>query len=91
MLVGNGALECALLVFMGGEEVVVMVGKIMGEVFSVWMMGSVLMLWAMLSASSIVVGVCALGGDGVAGQMVVVGCPMVSSRAACKASAGDWL
>ena len=91
MLVGNGALECALLVFIGGEEVVVMVGEIMGEVFSVWMMGSVLMLWAMLSASSTVVGVCALGGDGVAGRTVVVGCPMVSSRAACKALAGDWL
>ena len=89
MLVGNGALECALLVFIGGEEVVVMVGEIMGEVFSVWMMGSVLMLWAMLSVSSTVVGVCVLGGDGVAGRMVVVGCPMVSSRAACKASAGD--
>ena len=44
MLVGNGALECTLLVFIGGEEVVVMVGEIMGEVFSVWMMGSVLML-----------------------------------------------
>ena len=73
MLVGNGALECALLVFTGGEEVVVMVGEIMGEVFSVWMMGSVLILWAMLSASSTVVGVCALGGDGVAGRTVVVG------------------
>ena len=67
MLVGNGALACALLVFVGGEEVVVMVGEIMGEVFSVWMMGFVLMLWVRLSASSTVVGVCALGGDGVAG------------------------
>ena len=45
----------------------------------------------MSSASSIVVGVCVLGVDGVAGQMVVVGWLIVSSRAACKASAGDWL
>ena len=67
MLAGNGALVCVLLVFMGGEEVVVMVGEVMGEVFSVWMMGSVLMFWVRLSASSTVVGVCALGGDGVAG------------------------
>ena len=91
MLVGNGALEWVLLVFVAGEEVVVMVGEIMGEVFSVWMMGSVLMLWAILSVSSTVVGVCALGGDGVARRTMVVGCPMVSSRAACKASARDWL
>ena len=73
MLAGNGALVCVLLVLVGGEEVVVMVGKIMGEVFNVWMIGSVLILWAMLSASSTVVGVCALGGDGVAGRIVVVG------------------
>ena len=73
MLAGNGALVCVLLVFTGGEEVVVMVGKIMGEVFNVWMIGSVLMLWAVLSVSSIVVGVCALGGEGVAGRTVVVG------------------
>ena len=44
MLAGNGALVCVLLVFVGGEEVVVMVGEIMGEVFNVWMIGSVLML-----------------------------------------------
>ena len=81
---------CVLLVVTGGEEVVVMVGEIMGEVFSVWMMGSVLMLWVILSASSIVVGVCALGGDGVAGRTVVVGWLIDSSRAACNVSAGDW-
>ena len=91
MLVGNGALEWVLLVFVAGEEVVVMVDEIMGEVFSVWMMGSVLMFWAMLSVSSTVVGVCALGGDGVAGRTVVVGWLIDSSRAACNASAGDWL
>ena len=45
------------MVVTGGEEVVVMVGEIMGEVFSVWMMGSVLMLWVILSVSSTVVGV----------------------------------
>ena len=73
MLAGNGALVCVLLVFTGGEEVVVIVGEIMGEVFNVWMIGSVLMLWVMLSASSTVVGVCALDGDGVAGRIVVVG------------------
>ena len=73
MLVRNGALECALLVFVRDEEVVVMVGEIMGEVFNVWMMGSVLMLWVRLSASSTMVGVCVLGGDGVAGRTVVVG------------------
>ena len=89
MLVGKGALVCVLLVVPGGEVVVVMMGEVMGEVFNVWMMGSVLMLWAMLSVSSIVVGVCALGGDGVAGRTVVVGWLIVSSRAACKASAGD--
>ena len=50
-------------------------------------MGSVLMIWVVLSASSTVVGVCALGVDGVAGRMVVVGWLTVSSRAACKASA----
>ena len=89
MLVGNGALVCMLLVFLGGEVVVVMMGEVVGEVFNDWMIGSVLMLWAMLSVSSIVVGVCALGGDGVAGRTVVVGWLIVSSRAACKASAGD--
>ena len=89
MLAGNGALVCVLLVFPGGEVVVVMMGEVMGEVFNVWMMGSDLMLWVMLSVSSIVVGVCALGGDGVAGRTVVVGWLIVSSRAACKASAGD--
>ena len=44
----------------------------------------------MSSASSIVVGVCVLGVDGVAGQTVVVGWLIVSSRAACNTSAGDW-
>ena len=73
MLAGNGALVCVLLVVTGGEEVVVMMGEIMGDIFNVWMIGSVLMLWVMLSASSTVVGVCALGGDGVAGRTVVVG------------------
>ena len=73
MLAGNGALVCTLLVFPGGEVVVVMMGEVIGEVFNVWMMGSVLMLWVMLSASSTMVGVCALGGDGVAGRTVVVG------------------
>ena len=43
----------------------------------------------MLSVSSIMVGVCALGGDGVAERTVVVGWLIVSSRAACKALAGD--
>ena len=90
MLAGNGALVCVLLVVTGGEEVVVMMGDTMGEVFNVWIMGSVLMLWAMLSASSTMVGVCALGGDGVAGRTVVVGWLIVSSRAACKALASDW-
>ena len=73
MLEGNRALECVLFVFVGGGEVVVMMGKMVGEVFNVWRMGSVLIPWVVLSASSIVVGVCALGVDGVAGQMVVVG------------------
>ena len=90
MLEGNGALMCMLLVLTGGEEVVVMMGEMIGEVFSIWMMGSVLILWVVLSASSTVVGVCVLGVDGVAGQMVVVGWLIVSSRAACKALAGDW-
>ena len=54
------------------------------------MIGSVLILWATLSASSTVVGVWALGGDGVAERTVVVGLLIVSSRAACRASAGDW-
>ena len=89
MLAGNGALVCVLLVFPGGEMVVVMMGEVMGEVFNAWMMGSDLMFWVMLSVSSIVVGVCALGGDGVAGRIVVVGWLIVSSRAACRASAGD--
>ena len=44
----------------------------------------------MSSASSIMVGVCALGVDGVAGQTVAVGWLIVSSRAACKALARDW-
>ena len=44
----------------------------------------------MSSASSIMVGVCALRVDGVAGRTVVVGWLIVSSRAACSASAGDW-
>ena len=73
MLEGNGALVCVLLVLMGGEEVVVMMGEMIGEVFSVWMMGSVLMFWVVLSVSSTVVGVCVLSMDGVAGRMVVVG------------------
>ena len=73
MLAGNGGLVCMFLVVTGGEEVVVIMGKMMGKVFNVWIIGSVLMLWVMLFASSIVVGVCVLGGDGVAGQMVVVG------------------
>ena len=90
MLEGNGALVCVLLVLMGGEEVVVMMGEIIGEIFSAWMMGSVLMIWVVLSASSTVVGVCALGVDGVAGRMVVVGWLTVSSRAACKALAEVW-
>ena len=89
MLAGNGALVCVFLVFPGGEVVVVMVGEVVGEIFNDWMIGSVLMLWAMWLVSSIVVGVCALGGDGVAGRIVVVGWLIVSSRAACKASAGD--
>ena len=89
MLAGNGALVCVLLVFPGGEVVVVMMGEVIGEVFNIWMMGSVLMLWVRLSVSSIVVGVCALGGDGVAGRTVVAGWLIVSSRAACKASARD--
>ena len=67
-----------------------MIGEMIGEVFSVWMMGSVLMLWVVLSASSTMVGVCMLGVDGVAGRTVVEGWLIVSSRAACKASAGDW-
>ena len=70
MLAGNGALMCVLLVFPGDEVVVVMMGEVIGEVFNVWMIGSVLMLWAMLSVSSVVVGVCALGGDGVPGRTV---------------------
>ena len=90
MLAGNGGLVCVLLVVTGGEDVVVMVGEMIGEVFSVWMIGSVLMLWVRLSASSTMVRVCVLGGDGVAGRIVVVGWLIVSSRAACKASAGDW-
>ena len=73
MLEGNGALVCVLLVLMGGEEVVVMMGEMIGEVFSVWMMGSVLMFWVVLSVSSTVVGVCVLSVDGVAERMVVVG------------------
>ena len=48
------------------------------------------MFWVVLSASSTMVGVCVLGVDGVAGRTVVVGWLIVSSRAACKASAGDW-
>ena len=42
MLEGNGALEYMLFVFVGGEEVVVMMGEMVGEVFNVWRMGSVL-------------------------------------------------
>ena len=90
MLEGNWALMCVLLVLMGGEEVMVMMSEMIGEVFSVWMMGSVLILWVVLSASSTVVGVCALDVDGVAGRTVMVGWLIVSLRAACKASAGDW-
>ena len=35
MLEGNRALECVLFVFVGGGEVVVMMGKMVGEVFNV--------------------------------------------------------
>ena len=42
MLEGNGALVCILFVFVGGEEVVVMMGEMVGEVFNIWRMGSVL-------------------------------------------------
>ena len=35
MLEGNGALECVLFVFVGGGEVVVMMGEMVGEVFNV--------------------------------------------------------
>ena len=71
------------------EEAVVMMGKMVGKVFSVWRMGSILMFWVTLSVSSIIVGVCVLGGDGMERWIVVVGCPMVSSSAACSASAED--
>ena len=74
---------------MGAEEAVVMMGEMVGGVFKVWRMRSILMFWVVSSVSSIVVGVCALGVDGVAGQTVVVGWLIVSSRAACSASAGD--
>ena len=51
MLAENGGLVCMFLVVTGGEEVVVIMGEMMGKVFNVWIIESVLMLWVMLSAS----------------------------------------
>ena len=42
MLEGNGALVCVVLVVVRAGEVIVMVGEMVGEVFSIWRMGSVL-------------------------------------------------